>query len=208
MEEGHRVHDRVADIIARPFQHAGLLEDGAVVAIGQLHALGHAGSAGCIELDDIIVVARREARWIGQLAVAPCRVGFPILPIAINRDDMFKVWQFGADLVNQAVEIFSDEQDFHPRIRQDEFHFGCGESGVDGGHRCAGLGGAEQHLVIDSHVLGEIADPVIRFHAQADQAVGNLGGTCLQFGEAGCLAFEPESLLIRADAGLDARDIG
>ena len=208
VEEGHRVHHGVADIIAGPFQHPGLFEDGAVIAIRQLHALGHAGRAGCVELDHIVAIARLQAGRICQLAVAPDGVGLPVVPLAINCDDVFEVRQFSADLVDQAIEILTDEQDFDARVRQDEFHFRRGEARIDRSHCRTGLGSAEQHLVIDGHVLGEIADPVVRFHAEPDQAIGDLGRACLQFRETGGLALEPEGGIGGPDIGLDARNVG
>ena len=45
MEQGHRVHHRLACAIARPFQHGCLTEEGFIACIRKLNALGPPGRA-------------------------------------------------------------------------------------------------------------------------------------------------------------------
>ena len=207
MELRHRVHHRLARIIARPFKHAGLREEGAVIVIGQLHAFRQAGGAGGVELDDIIIAAHREARICHRLRAAPGGVEIPVLAVTVERDDAFQVRQLGLDLVDHGVEFLADEQHLGARVRQDELHFRRGEARVDAVHHRARLGGAEQHLVIDVGILREIADPVPRLDAEREEAVGDLVGTGLEIAVAGRLALEPERGFIRAPLRLHARNV-
>ena len=105
MELRHRVHHRLARIIARPFEHAGLREEGAVIVIGQLHALRQAGGAGRIELDDIIIAAHGEAGICRRLRAAPGGVEIPVLAVAVERYDTLQIRQLGLDRVFLVAQM-------------------------------------------------------------------------------------------------------
>jgi hypothetical protein len=175
MEQRHGHPHPVAGLEPRP-DLGRPLEQGLIVGLGELDALGQAGGAGGVELDDIVIGPAHAAGVFGGVGGDPAAEVRPARMAGLELDDDGGLRKLRQQALDGLGIVGAHHQEAAAGVVEDEGDLRRGEPPVDRGEAGAGLQAAhpqDEEIVI---ALGQLAHPLAGADAGGDQGLGALGG--------------------------------
>ena len=180
MEKRHADQIDLSHLPVGPARFLAALQNADIIGIGQLHTLGVACRAACIELDHIIVRRGGQHRVFGLCRIAPIIKRGPCCMTTIQRDHALDAGAIGQHLPDNVIKFRTDKKHFRARIVQHIGDFGWRKTPVDAHHHRFRLERAIEHFKIAVGPLADKADPRIRLHPVADQRLRHLACPLVQ----------------------------
>ena len=176
--------------------------------MAELRALRVAGRAAGIHLDGAVVRRDRDARVAFRLRREPIGVIDPGAMRTVERDDPANRFQLVGDLLDERIEVGTDEQQLSAGVLDHISRLGRRQTEIDRHQHHVGLGRAEPQLEKGRHVLGQNGDACLRPHALGDEAVGDAIGPAVKLAIGEMLPLEMEGDGVGPDFGMMLGDIG
>ena len=171
--------------------------------VADLHALGVAGGAAGIKLDENIVRADVDQGIGGLLAIAPRHVAR-----VVKHDDLWERHPQSAQRRHGIREIGADEKAGRARIAQDMRDLARSEAPVDRQRDVPSFGTAEQNFEEPVVVPGEHCDALLACTPARQQSVGHCIAAQIERGVTGAPIPEKQREMVWPERGIAAQRVG